>query len=367
MSQDECKPPDLNVTAASTGDAAAAAPRTATSSSWPGTGGTLTTRTLLTYLFVLAGATLAVLLLCSLFGQVSIWTEGVWELRLKRLANAALVGAALSSAGMALQGMLRNPLAEPYILGVSSGAGIGVMLSFVVAGMLHVGNFLSWLSMPVLAMAGALATSAAVYAIAQRRGRLDPYVLLLSGVIVNAFNGAIMLTLYLILPEKQIANFATWAMGYISETTGPGLFIFALLAVLTGWGGLLMRGASFNMLGLGDDVAASGGVHVHYLRAETFVLVSLMTAAAVALSGPIGFVGLIVPHICRSIVGPDHRRLALVCGFAGAMLVMIGDTICNTITPWIGVGILPVGILMALSGGPFFIYLLRKRRARVEA
>ena len=323
----------------------------------------LTGRTLLVYVLILSGLTLAVLLVCTLFGQVSLWAEGVWMIRLQRLITAALVGAALATSGMALQGLLRNPLAEPYILGVSSGAGVGVMFSaFLTA---HVVN-LAWLGVPACALAGAAATCGAVYFIAQRRGRLDPYTLLLSGVIVNAFNGAIMLTLYLNVPPHEIVNFATWSMGYIRGSVHWPTFGFAAVALAVGWGVLLLRGANFNMLGLGDDVAASSGVRVSWLRIETFVLVSLMTAGAVAVSGPIGFVGLIVPHICRLIVGPDHRRLALVSGFAGAMFVMVGQTLCTVAGSLLHTGELPVGILTALTGGPFFIYLLRKRRAKVE-
>ncbi|MCL2701552.1 MAG: iron ABC transporter permease [Phycisphaerae bacterium] len=323
----------------------------------------LTSRTLLMYLLCLAGATVGVLLLCTLFGQASLWDSGVWPMRLRRMLTAAIVGAALSTSGMALQGLLRNPLAEPYILGVSSGAGVGVLMAsfftYVVG--------LTWLGTPACALAGAGITCAAVYFIAQRRGRLDPYTLLLSGVIVNAFNGALMLTLYLNVPPGEIVNFATWSMGYITGTVKWTTFTFALVALAGGWVALLLRGAHFNMLGLGDDVASSSGVRVQWLRIETFVLVSLMTAGAVAISGPIGFVGLIVPHICRLVVGPDHRRLALVCGFAGAMFVMIGQTLCSLVGSWLSVGELPVGILTALTGGPFFIYLLRKRRAKVEA
>jgi len=328
-----------------------------------GTPASLTGRALLEYTLLLAGATLGVLLVCTLFGQASLWAEGVWLLRLQKMVTAAVVGAALATSGMALQGLLRNPLAEPYILGVSSGAGVGVMFS---AFFVHVVGWM-WLGVPACALAGAGATCGAVYFIAQRRGRLDPYTLLLSGVIVNAFNGAVMLMLYLNVPPHEIVNFTTWSMGYITGNLHWPTFGFAVVALAVGWGALLVRGAHFNMLGLGDDVAASSGVRVTWLRVETFVLVSLMTAGAVAISGPIGFVGLIVPHICRLVVGPDHRRLALVCGFAGAMFLMVGQTLCGVVGSALRTGELPVGILTALTGGPFFIYLLRKRRAKVES
>lgn len=309
-------------------------------------------------LAILAGASLLVALGCSLFGEVAL-TFSTWQARLLRLLAAATVGAALASAGMALQGLLRNPLAEPYILGISSGAGVGVLFGLAAAGWIALP---SWATTPALALTGAAATCAVVYGIAQHRGRLDPYVLLLAGVIVNAFNGAIMLGIFLLTPPRTITDFTVWAMGGVSEKiaiTNTPFLLICVAAVLVGWAVLFFRGAAFNALGLGDDVAGSTGVAVHWLRVETFLVVALMTAAAVALAGPVGFVGLIVPHACRMVVGPDHRRLALVSGFGGAAFLMIADTFCRLAGGWLRIGELPVGIITALCGGPFFIYLLR--------
>ena len=323
-------------------------------------------------LLVWAGASLALALLtllaCSLVGQPELQLSlGVWQLRLGRLAAAAVVGAALATGGMALQGLLRNPLAEPYILGISSGAGVGVLLgmavmswSRVAGGQLQVGGA-AWLARPALAFAGALITGGIVYGVAQRRGRLDPYSLILAGVIVNIFNGAVMLTIYLFVKEFVIADFASWSMGRIPEGADLTLLGFCGLLVLVGWALLLARGASFNALTLGDDVAATSGVHVHALRLETFAVAGLMTAAAVALAGPVGFVGLIIPHVCRMLVGPDHRLLIIVSGFVGAIFLMVAETACQALGPRLNVGYIPVGIVTAFCGGPFFIYLLRRR------
>ncbi len=319
----------------------------------------LTVKRLGAYLGVLAAGTLVVALVCSFFGQVNL-TWSVWELRLLRLLAAATVGAALGSAGMALQGLLRNPLAEPYILGISSGAGVGVLSGLAMANRMELPG---WSTTPGLALVGALATCGVVYSAAQHRGRLNPYVLLLVGVIVNAFNGAIMLGIFLLVPPETITTFTVWAMGGISEAlaiTNTPFLLICTGAVLVGWAGLFVRGAAFNALGLGDDVAGSTGVSVNRLRIETFIVVALMTSASVALAGPIGFLGLIVPHICRLVVGPDHRLLALVSGFAGAIFLMIADTLCRTAGGWLRIGEIPVGIVTALTGGPFFIYLLRK-------
>lgn len=306
--------------------------------------------------FVWMGATLVVFVVCTLLEQYHTWT--LWWARVWRLLAVGAVGAGLATAGMALQGLLRNPLAEPYILGISSGAGVGVLAGMAVAGRYALGQ---WATMPVLAFVGALGACGAVYAVAQRRGRLEPYAMILSGVIVNAFNGAIMLTIYLYIDPYRIPDFAKWAMGQVPETVDHLALGVCGALVVCGWAVLLLRASALNALSLGDEVAASIGVSVHRLRAETFVLVSLMTAAAVALVGPIGFVGLIVPHICRMVSGPDHRRLALLSGFGGAMFLIIAETLCRNLGPLVGVGKIPVGILSALCGGPFFIFLLRRR------
>jgi len=153
-------------------------------------------------------------------------------------------------------------------------------------------------------------------------------------------------------------------MGKVPEHlwNDPHLLIVSAAVVLAAWGVLFVRGAAFNALGLGDEAAASSGVSVHALRVQTFIVVSLMTAMAVSLAGPIGFVGLIVPHVCRILLGPDHRLLAIVCGFVGAIFLMAADTLCRMIGLWTGLAEPPVGVVTALTGGPFFIYLLRTRR-----
>ncbi|MFW6132918.1 MAG: iron chelate uptake ABC transporter family permease subunit [Planctomycetota bacterium] len=286
----------------------------------------------------------------------------LWRVRLYRWLAAAVVGAALAAAGAALQGLLRNPLAEPYILGISSGAGVGVLLGLATAGWLAATDW-SWVSAPVLAFVGALATCAVVYLIAQHRGRLDPYTLILAGVIVNTFNAAVMLTIYLYVDPHRIADFAHWAMGRIPDAPGPAVLAVCAACALVGWGVLLACGAGLNLLGLGDEVAASSGVRVAALRVTTFAAVGLMTAAAVALAGPIGFVGLIVPHICRMIVGPAHRRLILSSGVLGAVMLVGAEVLCRRAGPLVNVSLIPVGIVTAVAGGPFFIFLLRRRFA----
>jgi len=328
----------------------------------------LTWRKLLGWFVVLSVVSLVFALACSFVGVLRLpwridtwetWHRMVWQTRASRLIAAALVGAALAGAGLALQGLLKNPLAEPYVLGISSGAGVGVLVggSLASAALLPV-----WATEPVLAFVGALLTAGLVYAIAQRRGKLDPFVLLLSGVIINVFNGAVILTVLQFVKREEMIDFIGWGMGRIPEDVwfdSRPLILYAV-TVLAGCVIILLRGASLNALGLGDEVAASSGVALHRLRIELFVVASLLTAVAVAMAGPVGFVGLIVPHVCRLILGPDHRRLAVVCAFAGAVFLMGADTLCRMASDLFGLGELPVGVITAMAGGPFFIVLLRR-------
>jgi iron complex transport system permease protein len=273
---------------------------------------------------------------------------------------------------MALQAMLRNPLAEPYLLGISSGAGVGVLLGMALAtsSLLpawvssdgDLPDWFAWLGESGLAFVGAAVTCLAVYFIAQRRGRLDGYSLILSGVIVNAFNGAIMLTINLYINPYQIAEFARWVMGEVPEDVDGMTLLLVSICIFGGWALLFVRSAWFNALGLGDEVAQSAGVSVGRLRIETFAMVALMAAAAVAIAGPIGFLGLIVPHIVRMLLPVDHRVLILASGFFGAMFLMAVDTACVALAPYAEVGFIPAGIVTALMGGPFFLFLLRRRR-----
>ena len=307
----------------------------------------------------LALLTLAVAAACSCFGPAEL-VKSIWLLRISRLVAAAVVGAGLATSGVAMQALLRNPLAEPYILGVSSGAGVGVIVGMLLSAAAWLPG---WAVTPVLSAAGALATMAAVYAIAQRHGRLDPMVLLLSGVIINVFNAALIAAILQFVKQEQAVEYMWWSFGKISEWlwSQPWLPGGAGGVTAIGWLLLLWRGAAYNALGLGDDVAAASGVAVDRLRVETMVIVSIMTAAAVALAGPIGFVGLIVPHICRLAFGPDHRLLLVVSGFVGAIFLMLADTGARVLGDWLQLGVLPVGVITALCGGPFFIVLLRRR------
>jgi iron complex transport system permease protein len=281
--------------------------------------------------------------------------ENVLGLRLEWVATASVVGAALALAGLAFQALLRNPLAEPYILGVSGGAAFAFILSSL---------FLSVALAPVFGFVGALATVAIVYAIAQRRGRLEPYTLLLTGVIINAFYGAaIMLVTALVRPEQR-GDIAVWMMGNIGAF-GPQWGLVKVVGGLAAGAAILfaLLAKGFNLVAVGEDTAGALGVPVERLRIVTFVVASLVTGASVALVGPIGFVGLICPHLLRMILGPDHRRLVPAAFFFGATFLVLADLLACL---WEGASdrALPVGVLTAMCGVPFFIYLLRMRWRR---
>lgn len=279
-------------------------------------------------------------------------------LRLEWVATASAVGAALALAGLAMQALLRNPLAEPYILGVSGGAGLAFILGSL---------FVSALAAPALAFVGALATVGIVYAIARRRGRLEPYTLLLAGVILNAFYGAAIMLVTAVVRPEQRGDIALWMMGNIGAF-GPQWPLIGVVAAVAIGAGVLFAflAKGFNLVAVGEDAAGALGVSVHRLRLVTFVAASLVTGASVALVGPIGFVGLICPHILRMLLGPDHRRLVPATFFFGAVFLVLADLAACL---WEGATNrdVPVGVLTALCGGPFFIYLLRTRwRKRLE-
>ena len=292
----------------------------------------------------------------------------LWRARLIRLLAAALVGAALAAGGMALQGLFRNPLAEPYVLGISSGAGVGVLMGLALAAWTKTWFDLpAWVSTPTLAFVGAITTCAVVYLLAQRRGHIDPYTLILAGVIVNIVNSAIMLTINLYVEAHLIADFTYWAMGRLNDEIGWRLLVACSVPLVLGLVVLLRYAASANVLTLGDQVAASTGVSVQKLRLVTFAAVGLMTAAAVALAGPIGFVGLIVPHICRMFVGPDQRIGLVTSAIVGAVLLVCVELLCRWAGPLFNLSVIPIGILTALTGGPFFVLLLRRQRGKATA
>ena len=279
--------------------------------------------------------------------------RAVLLLRLNRVAGGFLVGAALACAGVVLQALLRNPLAEPYVLGVSSGAGLGAALA-IFFGLTAFGE----LVLPACAFVLALATLALVYALASQHGRTSLYGLLLSGVIVSAVASSLLMLLISLAPLEGLHSITWWMLGNLQMPAG-GLLAWCggliAAAVLAAW--LLAR--ELNALTLGREMAHHLGVRPGLVVGLGLLCATLLTATAVALAGLIGFVGLIVPHAVRSVTGPDHRRLIPAAALAGGLFLVLCDALARTLLAPIE---LPVGVITALLGGPFFIVLLRRRR-----
>ncbi|MBW1980115.1 MAG: iron ABC transporter permease [Deltaproteobacteria bacterium] len=271
------------------------------------------------------------------------------KIRLPRILLGALVGGTLAVAGVVFQALLRNPLAEPFILGISGGAAFGAIL----------GILLGWAFFPGVmgaSFAGALATIVLVMGIARGNARIQTNVLLLSGVIVNAFFSAAIMFLIAITRNHKIHNILHWLMGDLGFAAFKEVAVLLPL-VLVGLAFVYGTARPLNLMVAGEETAIHLGVRVERLKKTLFVLVSLIVSAVVCLSGIIGFVGLIIPHALRFLVGSDHRLLLPTAFFSGAAFLVICDMLARTLTYQ---GELPVGVLTALFGGPFFIYLIRR-------
>lgn len=274
----------------------------------------------------------------------------VRQLRAPRVLLAFGVGGSLAVSGAALQALIRNPLADPYLLGLSGGAGVGA----VVAMALRLPG--AW-AVPLAAFGGALGAVALVYRLSAVVGRrLDPRVLLLAGVIVGAFAGAIMTAIISLSTAEQLRNAFLWLLGGFSAASWPSLLLFVAWAVLP-LAVLGFSGRGLDLLHLGDEPAESLGADVEQLRRRILVATSLLTAAGVAVSGIVGFVGLIVPHAMRGLVGPLHRALLPAAFVAGGAFLVVADALARTLVRPME---LPVGVVTALVGVPIFALLLRR-------
>ena len=272
----------------------------------------------------------------------------VWNIRLPRTLVAACVGLCLSLSGCLLQGIMRNPLAAPHLIGVTAGAGIaGVVILILFPDIYYL--------LPPVAFAGALLTTLLVYVLAWRKG-VQPSRLILAGVAVSSFLGAMITALMIFFPDR-VPSVLGFMVGGLSARTWQHLEMIAPYAVL-GFALVTLFARQLNMLMLGDETAASLGVHVEGTRLFFIVLAALLAGSAVSVAGLLGFVGLIVPHIARLIIGSDYRFLLPASALLGAALVMLSDTLARVALDPIEV---PVGIIMALLGAPFFLYLLRSR------
>ena len=281
---------------------------------------------------------------------------------------ASLVGAGLASAGCVYQAVLRNPLADPYLLGASSGAMLATFLwALPLAG---ASAWLGSISQQAFAWVGAAAAVAIVLAAAQRRGRLEPVTLLLTGVIVNAINGSIFLLLFSLNLRNDMTGPTggpfRFLVGDMQPYLTPAQVIAAGVSIGVCWLLLLCVSGELNVAALSEAEAHALGVRIYRLRWAGIILASVITASAVSISGPIGFVGLVCPHLARRFVGPDQRKLLPISTALGAGLLALADAISRSLIPGDLLGShLPVGVLTGLLGGPFFLVLLvtQSRRA----
>ncbi len=291
------------------------------------------------------------------------WSEGsaqttILDIRLLRVVSACLVGLALAASGVALQALLRNPLAEPFILGLSSGAALGIMVQWLIVYSLYQRFGGSHLG----ALLGAMVSALIVYAASRRRGMIDPLGLLLTGVVLSTVNGAVIMLLnYLKMPAGMREDIGRWMMGYLNETIGSQALLG--VAVLTFIGVLLLAllGRAMDVATFSDSEALSLGVNLKLLRTMLFVLATVLAGGAVVLAGPIGFVGLICPHLGRLMLGPGHRYLVIGSALLGAMLVILADTLAVVLDRTFNIGLMPIGIFTAMIGGPLFLWMLHPK------
>lgn len=281
----------------------------------------------------------------------------VLDIRLPRIALGALVGGALGVSGAAMQGLFRNPMADPYIVGVSPGAALGAVL---VTALGLSSGFLGLSAVPLAAFCGGLGAAVVVVVLARRGGRVPVADLLLVGLAVGAFAGAIYSFLILRLDDGRISSVLFWLLGSLAPASWDRVLV-ALPYLAAATAGLLLLSRDLDVFSLGEEQAGYLGIRVERMKLLAVALASLAASAAVAVSGVIGFVGLIVPHVARLLAGPRHVLLIPVAGLWGAAFLVLADAAARTAIPSSEI---PVGVVTAFCGAPFFLYLLRKSRKR---
>ena len=287
-------------------------------------------------------------------GDLSLFTTEktiLFSIRLPRIIFAGIVGASLSAAGVVFQGLLRNPLADPYILGISGGSAVGAIIA-IITGI----SFIPF-GVPGMAVSGALLTIALVYGIAKTKKELHSTTLLLAGVIVNAFFSAVIMFLISTTSSKELRSAIFWLMGDLSLAEWNEIILTGSFLMI---GFIVMYSYSrhLNLIVTGEETAMQLGVNVEQTKKILLLAASLVTGVAVSVSGTIGFVGLIIPHMMRMLLGSDHRLLLPSSALFGGSFLIVADTLARTIT---APAELPVGVITAMCGAPYFIYLLRRR------
>jgi len=294
-------------------------------------------------------------LLRALTGNLSTSSEEeliLFSVRLPRIIFAGIVGAALSLGGVIFQAILRNPLADPYILGISGGSALGAIIGIVIGA----GSF--YLGIPLLAFMGALATVFLVFVMAGgNRGPLMDNSLLLSGVVINAFFSAAILFFLSIVNSMELHSITFWLMGDLSNASSREIVIVGACLIL-GFILLYAQARKLNLIMQGEDTAKHLGVNVEKTKRWLMIVTSLIISVAVSLAGIIGFVGIMVPHLMRLVFGSDHRLIMPVSALFGASFLIVADTIARLV---FAPAELPVGVVTALCGAPYFIFLLKRK------
>lgn len=274
----------------------------------------------------------------------------LFDLRLPRIILGAVTGAALSVAGAMLQALLRNPLAEPYVLGISSGAAVGALLALIALPA-------TALAQPLAAFGGALVTMSLIYVISRTKAGLSTERLVLAGIIMASFLWSVIAALLAVVHDPSLRGITFWLHGDLSGG-GYGLLVMVAIGVVAAIGLACLQARSLNLLMVGEEEAFMLGVHVERVKTVSYLLASFLTGLVVAVSGSVGYVGLIVPHLVRLGWGSDNRIVIPAAALVGAMFVVVSDTVARTA---IAPRELPVGAVTALVGAPVFMYLLRTR------
>jgi iron complex transport system permease protein len=300
------------------------------------------------------------LFFCLLCGSVSIdifhldaTGKAILILRLNRIITGFMVGSTLACAGVVLQALLRNPLAEPYILGLSSGSGVGAALA-IFSGL----TAINILFLPASAFAGAVITLMLIFFIGRSAQSNSIYTLLLSGVIVGSVFSSVLMLIISLIPTEGLHSITWWMLGNL-QVSSYGLLLISVIIMSLGMAGIWLISRELNILTLGTEMAHHLGLQPQLIIKIGLILATLITATAVALSGLIGFVGLIIPHMVRIVTGPDHRKLIPASIITGGLFLTLCDALGRTLFAPLEI---PVGVITALTGGPFFLFLLVKRR-----
>ena len=284
----------------------------------------------------------------------------VLNIRLPRILLAIVVGASLSVAGVSFQALLRNPLADPYVLGISTGAAVGSIIALIIENQLNLPPEYAGLITPFGAFLGAALTIAAVYILGRRDGQVDSNTLLLGGIITASFLAAVVTFLMSTLAGSNLRGASYWLMGSLSTLPPKSLLYLLAGGFLVAAGAIYTTASDLNLLLAGEKEAMHLGVDVPRVRIVVYLAASILTGLAVSVSGAIGYVGLLVPHVMRLIFGSDHRMLLPASALGGAIALVVADTVARTL---VAPSELSVGAVTAMVGAPFFIYLLRRRLA----